>query len=334
VLGLIVLGGVIAVFTSSRQAGRLNEAVVDVQENGRFALAMLGQDLRMIGAPASAPVYPWTQEQNKAWWSVTNPATPGRRPPWIPGAPQLYSDQSVSAGVLSLATFTARTGGIAPVANSSAVISNRVDACGGYLIGNLVAARTVRVYAPQDCGWEPGDVLVVNDPEGSPLWRLDLATVAYAADVYTVTYAPPAGVNRMNKYPPATLAGILSGTATNPIWVARERTLGLAAVVSGNGIPELLRVIQPNVAGAWAREPLVEGVDDVTFRPLGGAGFAVSLLMRSENSLGTGQRVTGGEVQTWPFDANEDVNGVEEPITFGDGRLRHVYQQTIQMRSM
>ncbi len=49
VLGLILLGGVIQVFLSSRQTYSANEAMSRMQENGRFALEFMARSARLAG---------------------------------------------------------------------------------------------------------------------------------------------------------------------------------------------------------------------------------------------------------------------------------------------
>ena len=48
-LSLILTGGVIQLFLTSKQTFRMNEAMAGVQESGRFALETLSRDLRMAG---------------------------------------------------------------------------------------------------------------------------------------------------------------------------------------------------------------------------------------------------------------------------------------------
>lgn len=49
VLGVFIIGGVVAVFLGSSESFRTNEALSRVQENGRFALDLIAQDLRNVG---------------------------------------------------------------------------------------------------------------------------------------------------------------------------------------------------------------------------------------------------------------------------------------------
>ena len=48
-LGLILLGGMIAVFSGNKRSSELNTAMANMQENARFALSALGQGIRMSG---------------------------------------------------------------------------------------------------------------------------------------------------------------------------------------------------------------------------------------------------------------------------------------------
>lgn len=48
-IGLILLAGVLQIFTSSKAVYRINEAQSRLQENGRFALQIMAQDIRTAG---------------------------------------------------------------------------------------------------------------------------------------------------------------------------------------------------------------------------------------------------------------------------------------------
>ncbi|WP_455210275.1 PilW family protein [Kaarinaea lacus] len=48
-LGLVLTGGVIQLFLTSKQTFRMNEAMAAVQESGRFAMDSISRDLRMAG---------------------------------------------------------------------------------------------------------------------------------------------------------------------------------------------------------------------------------------------------------------------------------------------
>lgn len=48
-IGLLLLGGVIAILTATHQTYRVNEALARMQENARYAFQLLSRDIRMVG---------------------------------------------------------------------------------------------------------------------------------------------------------------------------------------------------------------------------------------------------------------------------------------------
>ncbi len=59
VLGLILLGGTIAIYASSKDSYRLQENIAGMQENARFALHALRRDAEMAGFPRVLNVAPF-----------------------------------------------------------------------------------------------------------------------------------------------------------------------------------------------------------------------------------------------------------------------------------
>lgn len=52
VISLLILAGLLTVYQSNKDASRTHDGLVQVQENGRFALDFLIRDIRMAGFPA------------------------------------------------------------------------------------------------------------------------------------------------------------------------------------------------------------------------------------------------------------------------------------------
>ncbi len=48
-IGLLLMGGVITILTSSHQTYRVNDALARIQENARYAFHVLSKDIRMAG---------------------------------------------------------------------------------------------------------------------------------------------------------------------------------------------------------------------------------------------------------------------------------------------
>ena len=49
-LGIFLIGGVVQIFLSSKQTYRMQENLSRIQENGRFAMDFIAQDIRMAGS--------------------------------------------------------------------------------------------------------------------------------------------------------------------------------------------------------------------------------------------------------------------------------------------
>lgn len=66
VVGLILIGGLLQLFISSRQTFAVQEGMARLQENGRFALALLADDLRETGYRGCTSIGPLTNTLNQS----------------------------------------------------------------------------------------------------------------------------------------------------------------------------------------------------------------------------------------------------------------------------
>lgn len=73
-IGLILLGGVITILTSSQQVYRVNDALARMQENARYAFQVLSRDIRMAGyfgcAGNGAPVVNTLNNPDNFLWKL------------------------------------------------------------------------------------------------------------------------------------------------------------------------------------------------------------------------------------------------------------------------
>jgi type IV pilus assembly protein PilW len=58
-IGLFLIGGVLQIFTGSKQSNKMQENLSRMQENGRFAMSFIARDIRMVG-----------------YWGCLNPSVP------------------------------------------------------------------------------------------------------------------------------------------------------------------------------------------------------------------------------------------------------------------
>lgn len=71
-LGLAIMGGIIALFLSNKQAYRTQEALSRVQESGRLAFEIMARDIRMagnLGCPRTGRVANVLKNQSTDWWA-------------------------------------------------------------------------------------------------------------------------------------------------------------------------------------------------------------------------------------------------------------------------
>lgn len=72
VLGLLILGGVVSIFLSNRQAFRTSEQLARIQENARTAFELMSRSIREAGAVPCGSNMPVANVLNNAstqWWS-------------------------------------------------------------------------------------------------------------------------------------------------------------------------------------------------------------------------------------------------------------------------
>ena len=84
-LGLLLIAGLGQVFVGSKQAFRAQEGVSDVQENGRFAIDILGRQIRLAGYRPAVLQPPQIDDPSmpagsEAIFGFDNTATSGRAP--------------------------------------------------------------------------------------------------------------------------------------------------------------------------------------------------------------------------------------------------------------
>lgn len=72
VLGLLILGGVVSIFLSNRQAFRTSEQLARIQENARTAFELMSRSIREAGAVpcgSNMPVANVLKNASTQWWS-------------------------------------------------------------------------------------------------------------------------------------------------------------------------------------------------------------------------------------------------------------------------
>ncbi|MCB2427776.1 PilW family protein [Methylophaga pinxianii] len=317
VLGLILVAGVIELFVNNRQVYRVQDAKARMQENGRYAMAILGQNIRDAGyygcasRRAGAETNNVLNNSNLFIWDFAtavegNDATGDSA--WTPTKDDDISSDSgtdiltVRKTTGSSIKITAHPGGTPP---GSANI--QVNPGNGLANGDIIMAT--------DCLTSAVFQVTSNNPDTS-------GSIAHNTGTGS----------------PGNITQALGKNYTGG-WVVPVVTLSY--FISSNNIRNMPALYQRN-AVSTATVELVEGIEDMqilygidttgdgvvtTYEPADAVGnwndvlsVKISLLLRSiEDNL------TADGPQTYRFN---DTN-----VTANDRRLRSVYTKTFTLRN-
>jgi type IV pilus assembly protein PilW len=163
-LGLILIAGVVQVFLGNRQAQRSEQAVSRVEENGRVALDMIVQDLRMAGFSGCATQLK-IEIVSSNLFSLSGKGHPEISGPNVPTATSKFQDKSMRGYVRSSGGWTPAlpadlsTGGIVNAHVGSDVVaiyygkdsSARIDGAGDVTgVGAVALKRNQALFNQND----------------------------------------------------------------------------------------------------------------------------------------------------------------------------------------
>lgn len=161
-LGLFLLGGIVVYLVSSKTSYLNEEELGRVQENARFAMELLSQDIRNIGYGGCAVISSVTPNV------IANPGSTGAVTFDADSVLQGYDAQGVNVWSPSLPAYVASS------ANSStdAIFIQYATTCDTYLVGNLTAVNAnIQIYSPNDCDLQAGDVAIISDCQATDVFR-------------------------------------------------------------------------------------------------------------------------------------------------------------------
>ena len=173
VLGLLIVGGMVSVFAGNKRSSELNTAIADVQENARFALEQIANDIRMAG-------YQGCVDVNEANVSVIASAPP---------TTSLSETAVLGSVVNSVSSWTPAPPAGFDVSNRNGVVGSHVLTLqyGGPQIGRLAEGQRLGGTGDLDSSLP----LVVDSPASDPfrIFAGDYAIVANCAnaELFSVT---------------------------------------------------------------------------------------------------------------------------------------------------
>jgi len=155
VLGVVVIGGSVSIFTGVIRSSNLNQAVSNLQSNGRFVMDLIGRDIRAAGHVGCV-----SQQAATFNVGVNNPPVSS------------LTDSSISGYVVGETTwspslplsYTAPTGVGKPVAGTHA-LSIQYASSPGLFLDSSMASRSADIVAKKNAAvsLSQGDLMVVSD---------------------------------------------------------------------------------------------------------------------------------------------------------------------------
>lgn len=295
VLGLFIIGGVISVFIGSSRSFNSNEALSRVQENGRFALEMIAQDLRNTGYKGSCFVNV-TEVIDTADSNYEAEAYDLNDP--IRG----WADDTGEFFVGDLTNYQ--------VGTDILIVKHAAESAGAVLSANVDSTDTT---FPTIGGETPGAIIVLSDAVGCDIFQnmaasdtadLQRGTVGQSIDNKTVAAQ-------------ALSHSYLSGGSTDVLLFSST----LYYIGSGLTSSSALRSVSYDNGVANDQE-LVEGVDNlaVSYALVSGAGPALDY-------SNTAAQITVGN--DW-----DDVVAVRVTVNVqGDQNISHQFSTTVALRN-
>lgn len=152
VLGLVIMGGAIAVLLSNKQAHRTNSALSQMQDSSRVSFELLARDIRQAGLAGCGP-------QNQVFNALNSPAD------------HWYSD--LSTYIRGYVGAPTGTGAPAPGNQITASDSIIVKGIAGSGLSVASHAAPKIVTSQMNSGYlQDGDITVICDPSGASVTQI------------------------------------------------------------------------------------------------------------------------------------------------------------------
>jgi len=326
VISLLLLGGTITIFMSNKQSYLMNEASSRVQENGRFSLDFLKDDIRMTGfmgciSPANGNftnnVDPTQYTTNAEILNAFNGYT---------GLNSLkgysYTNGALPAELINLG-LTAADVTTTPAITQDIIIVKKADSCEG---GNVVTPKTnanFKISSNDKCLIGQNQVVIASDCLHAGLFAVTNNPTTNAATNATLTTG--GNINSNIK-----LSGNFGTDAEILIFQTSIYYIGPGA----SGEPSLFRrtLVSRPAGRVFENQELIEGIESMT------AEYGVD----TDGDSSANYYVNAAGVNTdWDsvisvritLRARSSQQNIVQSNTFADKRLRHTFSETIRIRN-
>ena len=316
-ISAILLTGLLQVLISSKQSYRVTEASARLQENGRFAVGFLAEDVRMAGYTGCYSGAPTNIESilntpNNFNWNFNN---------------NLEGNEAMGGGAWSPALDASLAG---QVTDGTDVIVMRGLADDGISLVDPYSDSGQVFVDPAVNNVNVGDILMVTDCSQASMFQV--TNEQLAGGKLNIVHSNGGG-------PPGNTGPLLGKDYGADAQLARFVTNVYFIGTGASGEPALFRQTL-GTAGAMVAQELVEGVenmqilygedtdaDDIANRYVTAdnvadmtkvASVRISLLLRTDDAIASA-------AQTYAYDGAN--------VTAGDLRIRRVFTTTVKLRN-
>lgn len=291
VLGLLLIGGFVNIFISSRQAFRTNEALARMQENGRVGSEMLLREIRAAGGNACGTklvadtVNPNPTASNN-WWTE-----------WANGPIQGFDGAQTFAGVAFGAGAGQRVAGTDLIMLLSAVAMEDL-----YIVDHNATSANFKVNI-NNHGLNDGDILMVCDNVTAAMFQATNTNQSNGTIVHNTGTGTPGNCSKGLGYPTdcgstngneKTFADGIISKVNGSVWYIGNNGRGSRSLYRSAGIPNPVA------------SEVVEGVQDMQIRYL--------TVNKSTGALATSW-VDATGVSSWAETATNIVTAIELTLT-------------------
>ncbi|MFA5983502.1 MAG: PilW family protein [Methylococcaceae bacterium] len=323
-IGAFVLGGVLQIFTTTRQTYRMQDNLSRLQENARLAIEFLSFDTRMsgfLGCPNLASITPTILAQPQNPNTLTSlPTLPLTLGVLVSGTDNVAANWNTNACSAANAC----------TANTDVITLQYGGGCGANLVGNLASDNAnIQISDNNTCGLQQYDVLLISDCTTADIF---IATnVSNGTGTQTIAHA-----NNQNTQPK------LSKAYPSDAEVFVLRTFSYFIRTGSSGRPALWRLDNAKPVSTTNPIEVVEGVENmqVTY----GADTDTDGVANYYVAAGTAglNLTTVSSVRISLLMATLEDRLSVNPVSYfyngatstpGDNRIRRVFTSTIELRN-
>ncbi len=322
-LGLIISAAVMQVFLTSRTTYRMQEAMARVQENGRFAVGYMANDIRMAGYMGCGNLGSITVND------IIDPAD----------VPAGFDFDISQEAVIEGHDAVAAVNGWGAKVGTDVIEIRRAASTGVTLTGNM-SADNAQIHVINNApGFDAGDALFITDCTTADLFR---ATTVSNGDGSTINIAHANNINIDNRLskPYGEEAEVLAFEYS----VFFVRNTG-RTTPNGTAIPSLYVETMRAGSGATTEvQELIEGVEDMQLEyGVDTSGYRAANEYRPADEVADWSRVVSIRMNLLMRSTEENVapasGEASQILTYNgsavaaDGFLRQVFSSVVTVRN-